>query len=210
MPEATEIASMGMLEYRTPAGLVYATPATAQYFSAQMQIERTGKTIETAANIVETVFNGFAIMRINRDLDSLEDARYDRRDAAKAFYDALANPSTATDAQRAEKFKKYVVAQDDVDFYQTRTIETHLQTLYVATGASAVKVLGSLQGVSAGAYLEDSSGANSLLTAAGLGAVAGAFISWSMSDRRNGRRGGGRRGRRDDDDCADSWDDCRR
>jgi hypothetical protein len=127
------------------------------------------KTIETAANIVEVVFNGFAIMRINRDLDSLEDARYERRDAAKAFYDALANPSTATDAQRAEKFKKYVVAQDDVDFYQTRTIETHLQTLYVATGASAVKVLGSLQGVSSGAYLEDSSGANSLLTAAGLG-----------------------------------------
>jgi hypothetical protein len=43
MPDVNELAAMGMQEYRTPFGLAYVTPATAQAFAAQMQIERTGQ-----------------------------------------------------------------------------------------------------------------------------------------------------------------------
>ena len=183
-----------LVEYAVADGQkVYMTPATAnwmqQHFAA-MPTGGKGFGLSEAADLAGLSYKFFGSMRIRDYLRDLEDARAARRKASSNFKKALTTPSTTNASMLSEAWDKYDRAQAAVDRLQNQITDTHLQVLYISMAADATKVISALSDRSMGYdMMPGNEGTTQLLGAAGLGAIAGGFVSWSFgSDSRSNRR----------------------
>lgn len=160
-----------------------------QHFAA-MPTGGKGFGLGEAADIAGLAYKFFGAMRIREYLRDLEDARAARRKASANFKKALTSPSTTNAAMLSDAWDKYDRAQATVDRLQNQVTDTHLQVLYISMAADATKVISALSERGAGYdMMGGNEGTTQLLGAAGLGAIAGGFVSWGFGDdRRSGRR----------------------
>lgn len=183
-----------LVEYAVADGKkVYMDADTAawmrQHFAA-MPTGGKGYGLSEAADIAGLAYKFFGAMRIREYLKDLEDARLARRKASANFKKALTTPSTTNAAMLSDAWDKYDRAQSTVDRLQNQVTDTHLQVLYISMAVDATKVISALSDRSMGYdMMPGNEGTTQLLGAAGLGAIAGGFVSWSFgSDSRSNRR----------------------
>lgn len=160
-----------------------------QHFAA-MPTGGKGIGLSEAADIAGLAYKFFGSMRIRDYMRDLEDARAVRRKASANFKKALTSPSTTPVAVLSDAWDKYERSQAAVDRLQNQITDTHLQVLYISMAADATKVISALSDRSMGYdMMPGNEGTTQLLGAAGLGAIAGGFVSWSFgSDSRSSRR----------------------
>lgn len=183
-----------LVEYVVADGRkVYTDPATAEWARQHFAMQPTGGKglgLSEAADIAGLAYKFFGSMRIRDYMRDLEDARASRRKASANFKKALTTPSTTNTAMLSDAWDKYDRAQAAVDRLQNQITDTHLQVLYISMAADATKVISALSDRSMGYdMMPGNEGTTQLLGAAGLGAIAGGFVSWSFgSDSRSSRR----------------------